>query len=115
MKRLLGHYTGYADVEISNLLKADAHSNIVRYFDTEEDEDFMYIAIEECAGNLQDFIKMANGEAVSASNSLDQRSTGSSPEKGKRDETMVRQKITESLEKRFKKISSRACLLSLLK
>jgi serine/threonine-protein kinase/endoribonuclease IRE1 len=62
VKRLLGHYTGFADVEISNLLKADAHPNIVRYFDMEEDEDFLYIAIEECAGSLDDLIKMASGE-----------------------------------------------------
>lgn len=59
VKRLLGHYSGYADSEISNLLKADAHPNIVRYFDMEEDQDFLYIAIEECAGNLEDLIKMA--------------------------------------------------------
>jgi len=25
----------------------------------EEDQDFLYIAIEECAGNLEDLIKMA--------------------------------------------------------
>lgn len=25
----------------------------------EEDNDFLYIAIEECAGNLEDLIKMA--------------------------------------------------------
>jgi len=41
------------------LLKADAHPNIVRYYDMEEGEDFLYIAIEECAGNLEDLIKMA--------------------------------------------------------
>ena len=59
VKRLLGHYSGYADSEINNLLKADAHPNIVWYFDMEEDQDFLYIAIEECAGNLEDLIKMA--------------------------------------------------------
>lgn len=37
VKRLLGHYSGYADSEINNLLKADAHPNVVRYYDTEED------------------------------------------------------------------------------
>jgi len=59
VKWLLGHYTGFADAEINNLLKADAHPNIVWYFDMEEDNDFLYIAIEECAGNLEDLIKMA--------------------------------------------------------
>ena len=59
VKWLLGHYTGFADIEINNLLKADAHPNIVRYYDMEEGEDFLYIAIEECAGNLEDLIKMA--------------------------------------------------------
>lgn len=70
VKRLLGHYTGYADIEINNLLKADAHPNIVRYYDMEEDNDFLYIAIEECAGNLEDLIKMARhdrGEDASES------------------------------------------------
>ena len=62
VKRLLGHFTGFADVEIKNLLRADTHSNIVRYYDMEEDENFLYLAIEECAGNLDDFIRMANGE-----------------------------------------------------
>jgi hypothetical protein len=28
----------------------------------EEDEDFLYLAIEECAGNLEDLIKMAKAD-----------------------------------------------------
>ena len=62
VKRILGHYNDFALTEIENLMKADSHSNIVRYYDMEEDDDFMYIALEECAGSIEDFIRMsANG------------------------------------------------------
>jgi hypothetical protein len=35
----------------------------------EEDEDFLYIAIEECAGNLEDLIKMAKADLGQTENS----------------------------------------------
>ena len=64
VKRILGHYNDFAAIEIENLMKSDSHPNIVRYYDMEEDEDFLYIAIEECAGSLEDFIRMARNGAT---------------------------------------------------
>ena len=51
-------YAAFADHEIGVLLKADMHHHVVRYFDTEKDDDFVYLALEECEGNLEDLVTM---------------------------------------------------------
>lgn len=41
--------------EISQLQISDAHKNIIRYFVTEEDADYFYIALELCLYTLKDY------------------------------------------------------------
>jgi serine/threonine-protein kinase/endoribonuclease IRE1 len=43
-----------ADAEISLLIHSDAHEAVLRYFAKEEDEDFIYLALERCEHSLDD-------------------------------------------------------------
>lgn len=43
--------------EILLLQKSDQHRNIIRYFTTEDDSRFHYIALELCAGAIKDYVK----------------------------------------------------------
>ena len=58
MKRLVKPFFGHdnADKEISLLIQSDQHPNVLRYYAKEEDASFIYIALEKCAGSLQDLI-----------------------------------------------------------
>lgn len=55
VKRLLPECFTLADREVALLRESDAHENVVRYFCTEQDRQFRYIAVELCAATLQDF------------------------------------------------------------
>lgn len=55
VKRLLPDCFTLADREVALLRESDAHENVVRYFCTEEDRQFRYIAVELCAATLQDY------------------------------------------------------------
>lgn len=55
VKRLLPECFTLADREVSLLRESDAHENVVRYFCTEQDRQFRYIAVELCAATLQDY------------------------------------------------------------
>ncbi|XP_030373454.1 serine/threonine-protein kinase/endoribonuclease IRE1 isoform X1 [Scaptodrosophila lebanonensis] len=55
VKRLLPECFTFADREVSLLRESDAHENVVRYFCTEQDRQFRYIAVELCAATLQDY------------------------------------------------------------
>lgn len=57
VKRLLPECFTLADREVSLLRESDAHENVVRYFCTEQDRQFKYIAVELCAATLQDYIE----------------------------------------------------------
>jgi serine/threonine-protein kinase/endoribonuclease IRE1 len=43
--------------EIDLLQKSDRNSNIIRYFVTEEDAQYYYIALELCVGSLKDYLQ----------------------------------------------------------
>lgn len=45
-----------ASKEIKFLQKVDLHPNLITYFDKEEDNDFVYLAIEKCEGNLENLV-----------------------------------------------------------
>lgn len=62
VKRLLPECFTFADREVALLRESDAHENVVRYFCTEQDRQFRYIAVELCAATLQDYTE---GERVS--------------------------------------------------
>lgn len=55
VKRLLPECFTLADREVSLLRESDTHENVVRYFCTEQDRQFKYIAVELCAATLQDY------------------------------------------------------------
>lgn len=55
VKRLLPECFTLADREVSLLRESDAHENVVRYFCTEQDRQFKYIAVELCSATLQDY------------------------------------------------------------
>uniref|UniRef100_A0A1B6MTN9 non-specific serine/threonine protein kinase n=1 Tax=Graphocephala atropunctata TaxID=36148 RepID=A0A1B6MTN9_9HEMI len=57
VKRLLPECFTLADREVSLLRESDAHANVVRYFCTEQDSQFRYIALELCAATLQDYVE----------------------------------------------------------
>lgn len=57
VKRLLPECFTLADREVSLLRESDAHENVVRYFCTEQDRQFRYIAVELCKATLQDYVE----------------------------------------------------------
>lgn len=57
VKRLLPDCFTLADREVALLRESDAHENVVRYFCTEQDRQFRYIAVELCSATLQDYVE----------------------------------------------------------
>ncbi|XP_018329756.1 serine/threonine-protein kinase/endoribonuclease IRE1 isoform X2 [Agrilus planipennis] len=57
VKRILPECFTFADREVTLLRESDAHPNVVRYFCTEQDRMFRYIALELCQATLHDFIQ----------------------------------------------------------
>lgn len=60
VKRLLVDCFGIADKEVRMLRESDNHENIIRYFCTEFDREFCYIAIELCTCTLTDYATNEN-------------------------------------------------------
>ena len=58
VKRLLRTHHDVAFKEIQNLENSDRNQNIVRYFGVEQDQHFVYLALERCTCNLDDLIQM---------------------------------------------------------
>ncbi|KAL7301231.1 hypothetical protein TKK_0006195 [Trichogramma kaykai] len=56
VKRLLPECFTFADREVALLRESDAHANVVRYFCTEQDKLFRYIALELAEATLQDYV-----------------------------------------------------------
>ncbi|KAJ1934540.1 bifunctional endoribonuclease/protein kinase ire1, partial [Kickxella alabastrina] len=54
VKRLLLDFYDVADHEVQVLQESDSHPNVIRYFCTERQDHFMYIALELCCGSLAD-------------------------------------------------------------
>ncbi|KAF2499218.1 kinase-like protein [Lophium mytilinum] len=52
VKRMLPQYFGLAEQEVKLLQESDLHPNVIRYFDDEKDEHFLYIAVELCQASL---------------------------------------------------------------
>lgn len=67
VKRLLPECFTLADREVSLLRESDAHENVVRYFCTEQDRQFRYIAVELCAATLQDYIESPRAKELKSS------------------------------------------------
>ncbi|KAG2455993.1 ERN1 endoribonuclease, partial [Polypterus senegalus] len=54
IKRILPETVGVAEREVQLLRELDQHPNVIRYFCTERDEQFYYVATELCATTLQE-------------------------------------------------------------
>lgn len=54
VKRILPECFSFADREVQLLRESDEHPNVIRYFCTERDRQFQYIAIELCSSTLQE-------------------------------------------------------------
>lgn len=54
---MLPQYFGLAEQEVKLLQESDLHPNVIRYFDDEKDENFLYIAVELCQSSLFDLYK----------------------------------------------------------
>ncbi|XP_070617011.1 serine/threonine-protein kinase/endoribonuclease IRE2 isoform X2 [Erythrolamprus reginae] len=57
VKRLLPESVRLVDREVRLLRESDAHPNVVRYFCTETDGQFHYIALELCSATLQQYVE----------------------------------------------------------
>ncbi|XP_067316636.1 serine/threonine-protein kinase/endoribonuclease IRE2 [Anolis sagrei] len=57
VKRLLPSCVSLVDREVQLLRESDEHPNVVRYFCTEADQQFRYIAIELCSATLQEYVE----------------------------------------------------------
>ncbi|XP_067115137.1 serine/threonine-protein kinase/endoribonuclease IRE1 isoform X1 [Osmerus mordax] len=57
VKRILPECVSLASREVELLREADEHPNVIRYFCTETDRMFTYIAIELCNATLQQYVE----------------------------------------------------------
>uniref|UniRef100_A0A1A8FGK7 Serine/threonine-protein kinase/endoribonuclease IRE1 n=2 Tax=Nothobranchius TaxID=28779 RepID=A0A1A8FGK7_9TELE len=57
VKRILPECFSFADREVQLLRESDEHPNVIRYFCTERDRQFQYIAIELCIATLQEYVE----------------------------------------------------------
>ncbi|KAG5868801.1 hypothetical protein JTB14_032700 [Gonioctena quinquepunctata] len=57
VKRLLPECFTFADREVALLRESDAHPHVIRYYCTEQDRMFRYIALELCQATLTDYIQ----------------------------------------------------------
>uniref|UniRef100_A0A3Q2Z839 non-specific serine/threonine protein kinase n=1 Tax=Hippocampus comes TaxID=109280 RepID=A0A3Q2Z839_HIPCM len=57
VKRILPECLEVAEREVQLLRESDTHPNVIRYFCTERDNLFTYIAIELCAATLQQYVE----------------------------------------------------------
>eukprot|EP00808_Paulinella_micropora_P019135 g60556.t1 len=65
---------GSAAQEVALLIASDQHPNVVRYYAQEEDDYFIYIALERCYGNLEKLVYTQATEAKHQTDALnDQR------------------------------------------
>ncbi|KAJ1129588.1 hypothetical protein NDU88_007955 [Pleurodeles waltl] len=60
VKRILPECFSFADREVQLLRESDEYPNVIRYFCTEKDRQFQYIAIELCAATLQEYVELKN-------------------------------------------------------
>lgn len=57
VKRIVPQCFTFADREVALLRESDEHAHVIRYFCTEKDAQFRYIALELCSGTLQEYIE----------------------------------------------------------
>uniref|UniRef100_A0A8C5Q421 Serine/threonine-protein kinase/endoribonuclease IRE1 n=1 Tax=Leptobrachium leishanense TaxID=445787 RepID=A0A8C5Q421_9ANUR len=60
VKRILPESFTLADREVQLLRESDEHANVIRYYCTESDKLFYYIALELCVATLQEYVQNAD-------------------------------------------------------
>uniref|UniRef100_A0A914C4C2 non-specific serine/threonine protein kinase n=1 Tax=Acrobeloides nanus TaxID=290746 RepID=A0A914C4C2_9BILA len=60
VKRVMSELIKLVDREVDLLRESDFHPNVIRYFCSEADETFIYIALELCECSLQDYVENVN-------------------------------------------------------
>jgi serine/threonine-protein kinase/endoribonuclease IRE1 len=78
VKRMLLDFYDVASHEINLLQESDDHSNVVRYFCSQENNKFLYIALELCSASLEDVIEKKKdlGTIIETKNILFQIANG---------------------------------------
>uniref|UniRef100_A0A8D8UKA2 non-specific serine/threonine protein kinase n=1 Tax=Cacopsylla melanoneura TaxID=428564 RepID=A0A8D8UKA2_9HEMI len=77
VKRLLPECFTFADREVCLLRESDQHASVVRYYCTEQDKQFRYIALELCATTLQEYTEKGYlKDCISAKDALHQATNG---------------------------------------
>mmetsp|Transcript_32082 Transcript_32082/g.49058 ORF Transcript_32082/g.49058 Transcript_32082/m.49058 type:complete len:163 (-) Transcript_32082:1038-1526(-) len=64
VKRMLHYNLQVAKQEIEFLQKVDLHPNLLTYFHEEKDDNFIYLAVEKCEGDLEHFIYLMKQPAA---------------------------------------------------
>ncbi|XP_017437199.1 serine/threonine-protein kinase/endoribonuclease IRE1a isoform X2 [Vigna angularis] len=72
IKRLVKAHNDIAFKEIENLIMSDCHPNIVRWHGVENDNDFVYLALERCTCNLDDLVQIYSDISVNSTFRKDQ-------------------------------------------
>ena len=57
---MLHQHSDVAQLEIDFLQRVDLHPNLLTYFHQESDQNFIYLAIEKCEGDLEAFLQLMN-------------------------------------------------------
>lgn len=65
VKRMLGQFYEAARAEIETLILSDSHENVVSCYAMEQDNDFVYLALERCPMTLADLVEVVMGRSSS--------------------------------------------------
>lgn len=78
VKRLIPHNFHLADREAELLRESDQHQNVIRYYCTERDVNFQYIAFELCMATVHDYVEKADFDksCINAKTLLQQMMSG---------------------------------------
>ncbi|CAD5211342.1 unnamed protein product [Bursaphelenchus okinawaensis] len=71
VKRVLTSQFKLVERELELLRKSDAHKNVIRYFCSERDDNFHYIALELCECTLSDYVRLKDRRDKYTSHVLD--------------------------------------------
>eukprot|EP00698_Gefionella_okellyi_P011611 TRINITY_DN3068_c0_g1_i1.p1 TRINITY_DN3068_c0_g1~~TRINITY_DN3068_c0_g1_i1.p1 ORF type:complete len:664 (-),score=106.97 TRINITY_DN3068_c0_g1_i1:963-2912(-) len=69
VKRMLVPFFEFAHAEMLLLMESDTHPHVIRYYAKEQDEQFIYLALELCEATLSDVVADLGGEPLSDLNS----------------------------------------------
>ena len=64
VKRLLLHFHELAKKELDALIRSDEHPSVLRCFAMEEDQHFVYVALERCVCTLADLLEASSGSTA---------------------------------------------------